>query len=413
MKNLGWKCCKPRFLTFDEFLAIPPCTTGKHSTVDDTPAAPKPSAPPADEAPKRVPTSTSAGTDTAASSSTEAPPSNTVLPIHASLHYLPSASSPAFRPKQPAPPATPKEDSDSDEPGAPVPAGITCRRRGCNAESAAGTRPPRPTSGKDTATETAAPTEGAEAEAAKKKKEEEGKGEKGEEADALPEKCVHHPGQPVFHEGSKGWSCCRRRVLEFDEFMRIEGCRTKSRHLFLGRGTGKKKKNGGGGGGAAAADTAGASASSASRTVATAASPAAPAAGGGDAPAADDGEGEYEILATVRHDFYQTPTHVHASLFLRRVDPARSSISIPSPATLALDLVTADGKRYRPEGGFPLHADVDAAKSTWEVRPSKVEFALAKKAAAGGGGGGGSWPALRADEKAGPGIIQSGRAGRA
>src|SRR5271170_4127142 len=40
---LGWKCCKPRFLTFDEFLAIPPCTTGKHSTVDDTPSsAPQP-----------------------------------------------------------------------------------------------------------------------------------------------------------------------------------------------------------------------------------------------------------------------------------------------------------------------------------------------------------------------------------
>jgi hypothetical protein len=53
------------------------------------------------------------------------------------------------------------------------------------------------------------------------------------------EKCVHHPGQAVFHEGSKGWSCCKRRVLEFDEFMKIEGCTTKSRHLFVG----KKKAN--------------------------------------------------------------------------------------------------------------------------------------------------------------------------
>ncbi|KAI6807966.1 hypothetical protein KC350_g13541, partial [Hortaea werneckii] len=40
----GWKCCKPRVLTFDEFMNIPPCTTGKHSTVDDTPAPePQPS----------------------------------------------------------------------------------------------------------------------------------------------------------------------------------------------------------------------------------------------------------------------------------------------------------------------------------------------------------------------------------
>lgn len=47
---------------------------------------------------------------------------------------------------------------------------------------------------------------------------------------------MHHPGQALFHEGSKGWTCCKRRVLEFDEFMRIEGCRKKPRHLFVGSG---------------------------------------------------------------------------------------------------------------------------------------------------------------------------------
>lgn len=50
------------------------------------------------------------------------------------------------------------------------------------------------------------------------------------------EECVHHPGQPIFHEGSKGWTCCKRRVLEFDEFMKIEGCKRKKRHLFVGSG---------------------------------------------------------------------------------------------------------------------------------------------------------------------------------
>ena len=49
------------------------------------------------------------------------------------------------------------------------------------------------------------------------------------------EQCVHHPGQALFHEGSKGWTCCKRRVLEFDEFMKIEGCKTKKRHLFVGK----------------------------------------------------------------------------------------------------------------------------------------------------------------------------------
>jgi hypothetical protein len=34
-------------------------------------------------------------------------------------------------------------------------------------------------------------------------------------------------------------------VLEFDQFMKIEGCKTKTKHLFVGSG-----KNGNGGGGA-------------------------------------------------------------------------------------------------------------------------------------------------------------------
>jgi hypothetical protein len=32
-------------------------------------------------------------------------------------------------------------------------------------------------------------------------------------------------------------------VLEFDEFMKIEGCQTKERHLFVG--SGKRKEAGG------------------------------------------------------------------------------------------------------------------------------------------------------------------------
>jgi hypothetical protein len=44
--------------------------------------------------------------------------------------------------------------------------------------------------------------------------------------------CTFHPGNPIFHEGSKGWSCCRRRVLEFEEFLEIKGCKT-GKHRFL------------------------------------------------------------------------------------------------------------------------------------------------------------------------------------
>lgn len=41
--------------------------------------------------------------------------------------------------------------------------------------------------------------------------------------------CVHHPGQPVFHDAYKGWSCCNKKCIDFTEFLNIKGC-TKSCH---------------------------------------------------------------------------------------------------------------------------------------------------------------------------------------
>ena len=46
------------------------------------------------------------------------------------------------------------------------------------------------------------------------------------EAENGPHACTFHPGGPVFHEGLKGWSCCKKRVVDFEEFMAIEGCAT-------------------------------------------------------------------------------------------------------------------------------------------------------------------------------------------
>ncbi len=36
--------------------------------------------------------------------------------------------------------------------------------------------------------------------------------------------CIYHPGSAVFHEGLKGWSCCKKKVISFEEFMAIPGC---------------------------------------------------------------------------------------------------------------------------------------------------------------------------------------------
>lgn len=94
----------------------------------------------------------------------------------------------------PPKPSTPVPDEpESDDPSLEIPANVTCRRKACGVSYDAS-------------------------------------------ISRDDEKCVHHPGQPIFHEGSKGWSCCKKRVLEFDEFLKIPGCSEKKRHLFVGKG---------------------------------------------------------------------------------------------------------------------------------------------------------------------------------
>jgi hypothetical protein len=88
--------------------------------------------------------------------------------------------------------APPPSESDSDDPALEIPRGKTCRRRGCEVAY------------------------------------DPDKGREGE-------RCVHHPGHPLFHEGNKSWTCCKKRVLDFDEFLRIEGCTVKDRHMFVGK----------------------------------------------------------------------------------------------------------------------------------------------------------------------------------
>lgn len=50
------------------------------------------------------------------------------------------------------------------------------------------------------------------------------------------EKCIYHPGIPLFHEGSKGWTCCKPKVLDFSDFLKIEGCQ-EGKHKFVKKKT--------------------------------------------------------------------------------------------------------------------------------------------------------------------------------
>ncbi|KAL4866458.1 hypothetical protein BDV12DRAFT_172823 [Aspergillus spectabilis] len=279
----GWNCCKPRVLTFEEFMEIPPCTTGKHSAVDDTPVQPE----------KKT--------------SAPEPPAPAPAPVVDSGVPRVAAHSPAIPPPSNAPTPAP-EEPESDDPELAIPANSTCRRKGCGASY-------------------------------------------NPDVSREDENCVYHPGAPVFHEGSKGWSCCKRKVLEFDAFLKIEGCTEKKRHLFVGKGK----------------------------------------------PAGE------EKVDTVRNDFYQTATSVNVSLYLKKINKDNAKVEFTS-TTIALDLPTTDNKRYKDT--YELFAPIDPEKSKFRVLGTKLELTLVK-------GDGTSWPVLKKDDRWSGERIQIGSAGRA
>ena len=154
--------------------------------------------------------------------------------------------------------------------------------------------------------------------------------------------------------------------MEFDQFMKIQGCKTSPRHLFIG--SGKK-----------------ASSSTSGPTVATSA----------------DGE---ELLETVRTDFYQTPSAVTASFFLKKIDGARATVEFRAQ-TVAVDLPTTDPQPKRYKADVPLFGRVDPDKCSYKILGTKLEVTLHKA-------DGESWPVLRSDDRVTGERIQVGRAGR-
>ena len=172
------------------------------------------------------------------------------------------------------------------------------------------------------------------------------------------EKCVFHPGVPLFHEGSKGWTCCKRRVLEFEEFLKIEGCKERKGHCYVGKRAKEKSK------------------------------------------------GE-EVLEDVRNDFYQTPTSVIVSFYLKKIDKENAIVEFDGDGrTVKLDLPTADGKRYKAD--VELWGEVEPSQCKSRVLGTKLELTLAKKGDSQVG-----WPVLRSSDRDTGERIQVGRAGTA
>lgn len=297
----GWKCCKPRVLTFDEFLEIPPCTTGKHSTVDENATVPQKKAEEDDNAPRLKPISTDAE-----------PKASPALNTAAQSQEMLGAMAPPSKPATP----DPRLEEDSDDPNTPIPSSTTCKRRSCGKNSA--------------------------------------------EVKSRDEECTFHPGIPIFHEGSKGWTCCKRRVLEFDEFMKIEGCKTRKGHCFVG----KRAKKG--------------------NTTAN----------------------QEEILEDVRNDFYQTPNTLIVSFYLKKIDKEKAKVEfLDDGSGIDLDLPTSDGKRFTKR--IETWKELSPEKCKFKILGTKLEMELQKKE------GGLGWPMLLKGGRETGERIQVGKALRA
>jgi len=133
------------------------------------------------------------------------------------------------------------------------------------------------------------------------------------------ERCTYHPGVPVFHEGSKGYNCCKM-VGDFNEFLKMPGCK-KSTHKFV-----EVKKL---------------------------------------------GSNKIEC----RHDWYQMGPNVVVCVYAKGIDKQKSTVTF-GPNTLDVELVLPEDKSY--SRTFKLSQGVDPEKCKYEFLSTKVEIKLYK-----------------------------------
>ncbi|WFD20474.1 hypothetical protein MCAP1_002718 [Malassezia caprae] len=159
--------------------------------------------------------------------------------------------------------------------------------------------------------------------------------------DRAAESCRYHRGAPIFHEGSKGYACCKRRVLHFDDFLQIEPCTTAEHgHLFA-------------------------------------------------APEPD------KAPVSCRVDHYETPKDVRVTVYAKGVDAEQSTIEIrENEVVLSLLLAPTPSVPHarRFERTLRPYSDVDAPASSYTLSKMKLDLVLVKKEQ------GTSWPALERDE---------------
>ncbi|XP_074840086.1 cysteine and histidine-rich domain-containing protein 1 [Carettochelys insculpta] len=189
----GWSCCKRRTTDFSDFLSIVGCTKGPHNS-EKPPEPVKPEVKTTSErkeladlkpkfqehiiqAPKPV--------ETLNRPSPDEPMTSLQLKVSASLKQA------LGKLKLSSENEEVKKEEDSDE----IKIGTSCKNGGCSKTF--------------------------------------------EGAQSTEEMCIYHSGVPIFHEGMKYWSCCRRKTSDFNTFLSQEGCTTGT-HVWTKKDSGKK-----------------------------------------------------------------------------------------------------------------------------------------------------------------------------
>jgi hypothetical protein len=279
-------------LDFESFMNMKGCTTGTHSNEKQSEItslgrpAPAPGLAP-NVAPPPASSIKSADTSSTGQETFGGPSRPVGIPVGALL-----------TPRS----GTPKPvEEDEDDVDVPVEVGTKCKRNGCNKTFVS---------------------------------QEESRTGDGEES-----VCVYHPSPPIFREGSKGYLCCKRRVLEFEEFLKIAGCKT-GKHVFV-----KKKK-------------------------------------------AEDLPSTSEEFVKCRMDHYQTPTQVHASVYAKQADKQRSQVQFETDK-VHLDIYLPASKRFKYT--IHLYGPISAAASKYQILGTKIELTLVKQDSR-------SWSVLERDD---------------
>ncbi|KAJ6488586.1 HSP20-like chaperone [Mycena vitilis] len=259
----SWSCCSEVYkpvLEFDEFMKIPGCTQTERHTAE----APRVDAPKPSSSANITMTAEADGQEVySTTSSVQTKPIETVA--------TPVARAPIVE--------------EEDDLNTPVDVGTPCKHKGCSV-SFVSDEVNRIGEGEGTV-------------------------------------CTYHPSPPIFREGSKGYLCCKRRVLEFDEFMKIEGCK-QGRHLF----------------------------------------------------AVKEAKPEAEQMTTCRIDHYQTLDRVYVSIFAKKTDKERSQVKF-EPTQVSFDLHLPDSKRFAKT--IELFGPIDPDASSFTFFGTKVELSLKKQ----------------------------------